>query len=241
MYNNIETKRSSFVAKMFFFMLGAISMVLTALFFARYMEFELLNRFHPVAGLVFSVLMGLLAADLGAILWIQIYLKHCRSSEQVNLALAGVVITVIMSVATTVMAIAEIFTGADLIPDNWMTWVGLLVIFVLASEFLLVLLFKLYDPDSKMQREITSAMTTDQAALGRELQAKLNATRALRVGELASDLEVHADGDIRRKLSIDGRGTSGSAAALPSAAPAVAHFQVLPDDGMALEDADPNP
>lgn len=230
----ITRNRNSVLKRGLFFALAGVSILLTAGFFTRNVRFESLDNIHPIFGTFVSVCMGLIAADIGALAWREIYLRSCRSAAQVFIAQTMIGLTLLMATVTTIIGIGESYSGVALIPDSWGVWIGWLIVLTIGIEFIGgAFLFSLYEPEVMVQREIMSALVEDSAAVALEIRGEMEKRRNQRVRVLTDQLTRSADQLIYDSLSsnsrtlplpIDTRSPNGSPGVIRESVPGESRF-----------------
>lgn len=205
--STIQKNRNEALRRALFFSLAAISVGLTATFFSRNLRFQSLENISPILGITVSILLGLLSADLGALIWREIYLRSCRSAPQVLISQVMMGLTLLLASATTLAAIGEAYVGASLMPESWGVWLGWLVVLVVAVEFIFgSFLFTLFSPETKIDRQIMESLIEDAEAVSNQVRIEMERNRDARVRALADQLSAEADMMIYAALSSNPRG-----------------------------------
>jgi len=227
--DKIKETKHSLLKRFLFGALATISIVLTAQYFIQYVSFPLMDQVHPILATVAVLALGLLAADVGAILWKGVLHNNCRSSLQVWIAYIMIGVTLTMATVTTMFGIADAFNGAELVPASWHEWVGWMIVVVIAIEFLGgAFLFSFFEPEQTIAREIMSAVVDDADAVVKAVRTKMADGRDQRVAQLSDQISTQADTLIystrstndreARQLVSGGAGSTGQTLATASAA-----------------------
>ena len=215
--SQIKSNRAGILKRLLFGALALISIVLTAQYFVQYVSFPLMDRIHPIIATVAVITLGLLAADVGALLWRSVLHNNCRSAAQVNIAYIMIAVTLTMATVTTMMGIADAFNGAELVPATWHQWIGWLIVLVIAIEFLGgAFLFSFFDPEQTIAREIMAAVVDDADQTVLALRAKMGEGRDRRVAALSDQLSTQANQLIYNSLAANSRTAQQRPATLPA-------------------------
>lgn len=196
-FDNEKNDRSKWLKQGFFVVLALISMTLTSLFFLNHLYFEAIFNLDPFLHSVFVVVLGLISADLGVLIWREIKQKACESDEQRLVADAMLVLTVTMAALTTLGGIAEAFAGATLLPTAMNTIIGWAVVVALAVQFIFgAFMFDLFSPAGKIRKAITDAIVKDADEMVKEIRLRMEDNREARVRSVSDEIARKTDSAI---------------------------------------------
>ena len=217
----INTTRNQFIRRFFFFALALTSVILTSIFFLTHLRFAWLEQQSALLHAAFVLLLGLVSADVGALVWRRIWLHGCESAAQVIIAQAMMTLTLLMAALTTLGGMAEARIGGSILPpsaDEWISWATMLT---LSAEFIAgAFLFDVFNPFNTVRRELIAATATDAADVASEVALRLRDGRESRVAALSAEISRAGDAAILETLSINRRDLDDAPRSHPVATPA---------------------
>lgn len=197
----INADSTRLIKSALFFTVTAISVALTCVFFVSHFRFQDLYQVSPLANYILVTIIGLTAADVGALAWRHISVHHCETARQVNLSHIMIGLTLLVTTLTTFGGLADAITAGSMIPVELNGYINWIILSVVALEFIVgSFFFDLSGAELSIQREVIGVITTEANEVINSIRASLGESRADRVQALSDSAAQRADLSIRQVL-----------------------------------------